>query len=275
MATYAIGDVQGCFDELQLLLSKINIQDNDELWFVGDLVNRGPKSLETLRYIKSLGNKAKVVLGNHDLHLLAVYYSSAKLKRSDTLQSILEADDCAELMHWLKSQPLIHFNSQLNAVMSHAGIPAIWSIKQAISRSQEVEEKLQSNNFTDYFQSMYGNTPDTWNDSLIGQDRLRCITNYLTRMRFCNENHRLELNYKGEIGQQPAGLTPWFEFHNKRNNNATLILFGHWAALMGKTTHEKIVALDTGCVWGETMTAFCIESRQYFSVESLNQVRSL
>jgi bis(5'-nucleosyl)-tetraphosphatase (symmetrical) len=271
LATYAIGDIQGCFDELQLLLSKIDIQEDDEMWFVGDLVNRGPKSLETLRFIKSLGNRAKIVLGNHDLHLLAIYYSSAKLKSSDTLRCILDADDCPDLMHWLKSQPLIHFNSQLNTVMSHAGIPENWTIKQALSRSKEVETKLQSNNFTDYFEDMYGNTPDTWDNSLTGQDRLRCITNYLTRMRFCSKNHQLELSFKGEIGQQPAGLIPWFELHDKQSSNYPRILFGHWAALMGKTSREHIIALDTGCVWGETMTAFCIESQEYFSVKSLNQ----
>ena len=268
MATYAIGDIQGCFDELQLLLTEINFTSTDQLWFVGDLVNRGPKSLETLRFVKSLGNRAKVVLGNHDLHLLAIYFSAAKLKTADTLQGILDAKDCDELMHWLKSQPLIHFDRQLDAVMSHAGIPALWSTEQALRRAKEVQDKLKGDNFAEYFQSMYGNQPDQWRDDLAGLDRLRCITNYLTRMRFCTRDGQLDLNFKGEIGQQPTGLVPWFDLHQNHSNNP-LIIFGHWAALMGHTTRKHILALDTGCVWGERMTAMCIETKQYFTVKSI------
>lgn len=273
MATYAIGDIQGCYDELQRLLQKINFSDSDQLWLAGDLVNRGPNSLGTLRFIKELGDRAKVVLGNHDLHLLAVHYSEATLKKFDTLDSLLKASDCDELMHWLKARPLVHFNPQLNAIMVHAGIPANWTLKQTISRANEVENALQSDQFHKYFSSMYGNLPNLWCESLTGQDRLRCITNILTRMRFCNNTLTLDLDFKGDIGQQPDGLIPWFEFyHSDPNQNIEqmpLILFGHWAALMGKTGHKKIIALDTGCVWGERLTAICLETQEFYSTPSL------
>ncbi|NQZ31517.1 MAG: symmetrical bis(5'-nucleosyl)-tetraphosphatase [Oceanospirillaceae bacterium] len=273
MATYAIGDIQGCFDEFQALLQKINFSDQDQLWLAGDLVNRGPKSLETLRFIKQLGDRAKVVLGNHDLHLLAIYYSSATLKKSDTLASLLQASDCDELMHWLKAQPLVQFDPQLNIIMTHAGIPVDWSVNQTIARAREVEAVLQSDFYTQYFNQMYGNTPSQWHEYLTGLDRLRCITNTLTRMRFCNSELQLDLNFKGEIGQQPKGLTPWFEFYDKGPNNSTpalpMILFGHWAALMGQTDHSNIIALDTGCVWGERLTAMCLETQQFYSTPSL------
>ncbi|MFT5706217.1 MAG: bis(5'-nucleosyl)-tetraphosphatase (symmetrical) [Oceanospirillaceae bacterium] len=268
MATYAIGDVQGCYHELLALLQQCNYQAGDQLWFVGDLVNRGPDSLETLRFIKNLGNSAKIVLGNHDLHLLAIYFAGARLKNSDTLQDILKATDCDDLMWWLKSQPLLHHDTNLNAVMIHAGIPANWSLKQAISRASEVSMALQGNNFVEYFQKMYGNTPNQWHDSLEGIDRLRCITNYLTRMRFCNHDHSLEMNQKGDVGSQSKELLPWFDLH-PNNQLQPLILFGHWASLMGKTTRDHIIALDTGCVWGDRMTAICIETRLVYSTPSL------
>ncbi len=267
MATYAIGDIQGCYDELQQLLKTINFSASDQLWFAGDLVNRGPKSLETLRFIKDLGRQAIVVLGNHDLHLLAIYYAGAKLKRSDTLSEILEASDRESLMHWLKSQPLAHYDQSLNAFMSHAGTPANWDITSTLSRAQEVSDYLVSDQFETYFQKMYGNNPDQWHEELTGMDRLRCITNYLTRMRFCTDTHQLELSFKGELGSQPANLHPWFDLHEEQTQD-TMILFGHWAALMGKTSRKNVIALDTGCVWGEKLTCYCLESAQYFSVPS-------
>ena len=270
MATYVIGDLQGCFAELQALLKKIEFSSNDKLWFVGDLVNRGPDSLNTLRFIKSLGTAAQVVLGNHDLHLLAVYFGNAKLKRSDTLAETLAAADCHELMWWLKAQPLLHYDCQLHTVMTHAGIPASWSIEKAQSRAREVEKTLQGDNYPEYFQQMYGNLPDQWSDSLKGLDRLRCITNYLTRMRFCSATERLELSYKGEIGNHPNGFHPWFEMHSP-NQNSPLILFGHWAAIMGQTNQSKIIALDTGCVWGEHLTALRLDDLSLHKVASLSQ----
>ncbi len=272
MATYAVGDIQGCYVELQLLLAKMSFDpSHDQLWFVGDLVNRGPESLETLRFIKQLGDSAKIVLGNHDLHLLAVYYTQSRPKKSDTFNQILAAKDCDELMYWLKSQPLIHFDQSLNAVMVHAGIPVSWNIAQAVDLSREVEDKLQSEDYLEYFNTMYGNTPDIWSDTHTGLGRLRCITNHLTRMRFCSQNQQLELEYKGEIGNQAKQLHPWFDFYPDNGNNpsdAPLILFGHWAALRGVTSRNNIIALDTGCVWGEKMTAIDIENQTRYSVSS-------
>ena len=271
MATYAIGDIQGCFDELMNLLEVVNFSDSDQLWFAGDLVNRGPKSLETLRFIKGLGERAKVVLGNHDLHLLAIYYAKAKFTKSDTLSSVLNASDCKELMHWLKAQPLLHFDAQFNTLMVHAGIPANWSLTQAMNLASEVEQSLQSDQHLAFFCNMYGNTPDSWDNSLTGQDRLRCITNMLTRMRFCTAQQQLNLSFKGENGYQPEGLAPWFDFHAKQTtpDNLLRILFGHWAALMGNTGRDDIIALDTGCVWGEKLTAICLDSRKLYSTPSL------
>jgi len=275
LASYAIGDIQGCYDELQALLEKLKFSDSDSLWLVGDLVNRGPKSLETLRFIRQLGNRAKVVLGNHDLHLLAVHYRQSKPKKFDTFQDILDAGDCDELMDWLKSQPLAYFDPQLNAVMTHAGIPVNWSIPQALALAQEVQDTLQSEDFLPYFTAMYGNFPDQWQPSLTGLDRLRCITNYLTRMRFCTTSQQLELTYKGELGQQPEGLSPWFYAYPDHSDSTAaklpLILFGHWAALRGKTNRKNIIALDTGCVWGEQLTAICIETQTRYSVPSFKQ----
>jgi len=274
MATYAIGDIQGCYDELLALLDVVNFSEDDQLWLAGDLVNRGPKSLETLRFIKNLGIRAKVVLGNHDLHLLAIYYANARLKRSDTLSSILSAHDCAELMHWLKAQPLAHFDPNHNALMVHAGTPANWSIPQTLTLAKEVEQSLQSDRHVDFFNNMYGNTPAHWDESLKGYDRLRCITNYLTRMRFCTQTQQLDLSFKGENGSQPKELSPWFNFHSHAHSShspAPLILFGHWAALMGKTGREDIIALDTGCVWGEKLTAICLESRTLYSAPSIKK----
>jgi len=273
MATYAIGDIQGCFDELLALLDVVNFSDSDQLWFAGDLVNRGPKSLQTLRFIKNLGTRAKVVLGNHDLHLLAIYYANARLKRSDTLSSILSAHDCEDLMHWLKAQPLVHFDRKFNALMVHAGIPANWSIDQTLTRAKEVEQTLQTDQHVEYFKSIYGNTPNHWDESLKGYDRLRCITNYLTRMRFCTQTQQLDLSLKGENGSQPKEFSPWFNFHSNHHTSqpSPLILFGHWAALMGKTEREDIIALDTGCVWGEKLTAICLESKTLYSTPSISK----
>ena len=274
MATYAVGDIQGCFAELQALLQQVNFNENDQLWLVVDLVNRGPDSLATLRFIKNLGPRAKVVLGNHDLHLLAVYYSGAKLKKSATLQAMLAASDCEALMHCLKGQPLVHFDPQLNFLMVHAGIPKTWTLNQTLDRAKEVEASLQGDHCVQFFEHMYGNTPNLWRESLTGYDRLRCITNTLTRMRFCLSGQQLDLKFKGEIGKQPPELTPWFEFYDQsipRGPATPQILFGHWAALMGQTQHKNIIALDTGCVWGEKLTAICIETQQLYSTASLKK----
>ncbi len=272
MATYAIGDIQGCLPQLVQLLEQINYQaEEDHLWFAGDLINRGPASLETLRFIKSLGDSAKVVLGNHDLHLLAVAHGHGDLKRKDTLAEILMASDRDELMNWLRNQPLCHYDPQLNTIMTHAGIPPCWDLDKTLSLASEVEEKLKSDTVDDFFAAMYGNTPRKWSDDLTGMDRLRAITNYLTRMRFCDENSKLDLKSKEGINTAVKGYAPWFNYPTQLPENCHIV-FGHWAAIEGITHQDNIHALDTGCVWGGSLTALRLEDRQRFSTScSINR----
>ncbi|WP_415897530.1 symmetrical bis(5'-nucleosyl)-tetraphosphatase [Neptuniibacter sp. QD72_48] len=267
MATYAIGDIQGCYDELQALLRTINFTSSDHLWIAGDLVNRGPKSLETLRFLRDLGEQATCVLGNHDLHLLAVHYGATTCKRSDTLDEILEAPDRIELMDWLSKQKLIAHDKSLNVVMVHAGIPPCWTIRKARKRAKEVEKILQSDQAKTFFNHMYGNKPDLWSSDLSGWERLRLITNYLTRMRFCSPEGQLDFSAKGSLASQPEGYQPWFKAPRKDPaENDIRILFGHWAALEGNADAEHVFALDTGCVWGNKLTALRLEDQQLFSI---------
>lgn len=265
MATYVIGDLQGCLTPLVQLLEQINYHpEQDKLWFAGDLINRGEESLETLRFIKSLGSNATIVLGNHDLHLLAVSHGYGKLKRGDTLTEVLTAGDRDDLMNWLRHQPLFHYDEQLNTVMTHAGIPPCWDLTQTQALAQEVEDKLKSDSVDEFFAAMYGNKPNVWSDDLTGLDRLRAITNYLTRMRFCDENSKLDLKSKEGINTATKGYAPWFNYPTKVPENCHIV-FGHWAALEGNTQKERIHALDTGCVWGGSLTALRLEDRQRFS----------
>lgn len=264
MSTYAIGDIQGCYDELLALLELVEFNpQKDTLWLAGDLVNRGPKSLETLRYVKSLGSSAITVLGNHDLHLLACAHGVKKAKGS--LKAILEAPDREELLDWLCQQPLIHHCPHLNFAMVHAGIPPIWTLQKAIELSAEVESVLQSKDRQTYFDHMYGDQPDTWSDNLSGMERLRVITNYFTRMRFCDASGKLELETKETADNWPEGYQPWFNFQRDKLNNLKLI-FGHWAALEGNTQSDTVFGLDTGCVWGGALTALRLEDQQRFSL---------
>ncbi|MFT6914380.1 MAG: bis(5'-nucleosyl)-tetraphosphatase (symmetrical) [Motiliproteus sp.] len=265
MATYAVGDLQGCLDELKALLAKVNFGAEDQLWLAGDLVNRGPQSLETLRFVKDLGNQARAVLGNHDLHLLAVAFGTRKATRKDTFDAILQAPDRDELLQWLRHLPLLHQDTAKGYLMVHAGIPPIWSLDQATDYAREVEAVLQSPLACEFFSNMYGNEPSRWKDSLDGWPRLRLITNYFTRMRFCNAKGKLELDTKTGLQNTPAGYAPWFSFSN-RLTAAQRILFGHWAALEGRADAPNIYPLDTGCVWGGRLTALRLEDETYFSV---------
>lgn len=272
MARYAIGDVQGCYETLMRLLEILRFQTSqDELWFAGDLVNRGPKSLASLRFIKSLGESsglpAKVVLGNHDLHLLACYHTDRTAKKKDTFSDILKAPDCDELMLWLIQQPLMHWDKTANIVMTHAGLPHIWDLQKAYSLNQEVHQALQTRNLREFFENMYGNQPATWSDQLQGLTRLRVITNYFTRMRFIKANGELDFSAKETLDSAPPGFTPWFGF--KPAHEARLI-FGHWAALSGQTGHgTQFQAIDTGCVWGGQLTAMNIDTLERVSCPSL------
>ncbi len=254
MTTYAIGDVQGCYDELSRLLDLIQFNEHQDcLWFAGDLVNRGPKSLEVMRLVMSLP-QVVCVLGNHDLHCCAISFNAESSLSYDTLDAILSAPDRDEIIHWLLQQPLIH--SEKNWTLVHAGIPPQWTLDQTLERAHEVESVLRSDAAVDFFKQMYGNQPDLWNNQLTGWDRLRCITNHLTRMRYCTEQGKLNLTMKAT--QAPKGYAPWFSFPNQLASHEKII-FGHWAALQGKVAEKNIFAIDTGCVWGGKLTALRLD----------------
>jgi bis(5'-nucleosyl)-tetraphosphatase (symmetrical) len=258
MAIYGIGDVQGCCDELETLVDKLKFdQTSDQLWFVGDLVNRGSKSLETLRFVKALGDAAVCVLGNHDLHLLALAADPATPVADIHLQPILAADDRDELVAWLQSRPLAHFDPQLNTLMVHAGIATTWTVEDALRLAREVEEALASDSAGEFLAAMYGNKPTCWSESLQGMDRLRFITNCVTRIRYCTAEGELDFAEKLQPGTQPANLLPWFDVPD-RANTTPRIVFGHWSTL-GLLQRQDILALDTGCVWGGQLTAIRLD----------------
>lgn len=263
MATYAIGDVQGCYLELQSLLDSLSFDPkNDQLWFVGDLVNRGPQSLEVLRLVKSLGDAAITVLGNHDLHLLAVAAGVAKIHHGDTLDEILNAPDCDELLTWLRHRPLLHVAD--NFVMVHAGLLPDWTIDQAAQLAREVEKTLRSDDYVRFLEKMYGNQPNAWDEALTGHKRSRLIINAMTRMRICTAQGEMEFKFKAEIKDIPAGYQPWFTLPQRASRHATII-FGHWSAL-GLLRQNNVIALDTGCLWGGTLTAIRLDDQQIFQV---------
>jgi len=265
MASYAIGDIQGCLHELQRLLEHIHFDPaNDRLWFVGDLVNRGPDSSGVLHFIKALGERASIVLGNHDLHLLAVAEGHKKYAKQDNLRDVLEAEDRDELLHWLRHLPLLHHDAQLGVTMVHAGLPPQWDLATAHACAQEVEGALQGSDYVDFLEHMYGNLPDRWDEQLSGIERLRFITNCFSRLRYCDAQGRLALNEKGPPGSQPAGYRPWFELEDRRSRNDTII-FGHWSSL-GFVDRNNVYGLDTGCLWGNSLTALRLEDRQTFSI---------
>lgn len=258
MAVYAIGDVQGCHEELRSLLDGLQFNPaNDTLWFVGDLVNRGPRSLETLRFVASLGDRAITVLGNHDLHLLAMASGNKQFKDSDDLNQILEAPDRDELMHWLRHRPLMHHDQQLDFTMIHAGLPPQWDLTTAQSCAAEVEAVLRGADYPAFFNEMYGNKPNRWDPGLRGMDRLRFITNCFTRLRFVTNKGKLKLKLKGSPLGQKKKYIPWFAHPHRRTRNDR-ILFGHWSTL-GYQQMQNTWALDTGCLWGGALTALRID----------------
>ena len=261
MAKYAVGDVQGCLDPLKALLAKVAFNPSrDTLISAGDLVNRGPQSLETLRYCMGLGSAFKMVLGNHDLHLLAIAEGIRAPSEQDTIQEVLEAPDREIIFSWLRSQPLLL--SEGNYQIVHAGIPHIWELEQAKSLADEVSDAIQSTQRKAFFDHMYGNHPDLWDNSITGSERLRTITNYLTRMRFCDPQGRLDLKTK-DCTSQPEPYKPWFSYE-RTDERPIEIIFGHWAALKGKPFKSPLFALDTGYVWGGSMRLMCLEDQQIF-----------
>jgi len=255
MAVYAVGDVQGCAAELDELLALLAFDPaHDRLWFVGDLVNRGPASLAVLRRVAGLGDVAAVVLGNHDLHLLALARGHAEWREGDDgLRPILEAPDRERLLDWLQSRPLLHHDPALAITLLHAGLPPQWDIAQARACAAELEAALRSDRSGELFTRMYGNQPDLWRDDLDGADRLRFITNAFTRLRVCDRDGRLLLKYKGGLEKIPPGATPWFRAPGRRSAGQRIVC-GHWSAL-GYRDEGGVLALDTGCVWGGALTA--------------------
>lgn len=261
MATYAVGDLQGCLEPLKRLLERVKFDPaQDKLWLVGDLVNRGPASLETLRFLYGMRESLVCVLGNHDLHLVAVAYNAERLKKNDTLREIIEAPDCAQLIEWLRRMPLIHHDAQRDITLVHAGIPPQWTIEKSLQRAAEVEAALRDDTQLPMFlDGMYGNEPAKWDKKLHGIERLRVITNYFTRMRFCTPDGKLDLKSKEGLDTAPPGYAPWFS-HAERKAAGRKIIFGHWAALEGQCDVPALFALDTGCVWGGSMTLLNVDT---------------
>jgi bis(5'-nucleosyl)-tetraphosphatase (symmetrical) len=254
MARYAIGDLQGCCDELKALLERCHYSaDRDQLWFVGDLVNRGPQSLETLRFVRSLGAGVTVVLGNHDLHLLALAFGSKrKQKDGDTLSEILDAPDRDQLLEWLLGRPLAVYDEPRGDFLVHAGLAPEWTPRAAAKLAREVEAVLRDDART-LFDAMYGNKPDHWNESLRGMDRLRFVINVFTRMRFCHADGSIDLKTKCAPGEQPEDLLPWFDVPGRKSTGVRVVC-GHWSTL-GYRRRKDLLALDSGCVWGGSLTA--------------------
>ena len=270
MKTYAIGDLQGCAHEAQLLLEHIreDAQGDARILFVGDLINRGPDSLTALRRMKALsessGGRVEALLGNHDLHLIAVAVGAQRVSRSDTLDAILAAPDRDELIDWLRRRPLAMFVDA--HLLVHAGVAPQWDAAQTMALAGEVEAVLRGDGWIDFLREMYGNEPNRWDDSLTGMARLRCIVNALTRMRLCEPDGSMDFKHKeSENGPEGSGLIPWFDLPERKTANVTVV-FGHWSAL-GLVLRPNLVGLDSGCVWGGKLTAVCLDNRALLQVD--------
>ncbi len=270
---YVIGDVHGCYQPLMRLLDKIKFDENvDSLWFCGDFVNRGPDALSVLRFVSTLKVQPCVVLGNHDLHFLAVYYGvKKKHPHFDAFDELIDAPDVANLVNWLQCQRLAIYNKSLNVLLTHAGICPNWSLQQTLDCAKEVELALQNpNQIKTYLLEMYGNEPSLWCDDIKGHERLRLITNYLTRMRYLDkQSHHLLLQHKTLTDDETA--SPWFDFVEPRRFGCDL-MFGHWAALDGRVSKPGIFGLDTGCYFGGSLTAMCIQTKQKYQVPGIRKL---
>ena len=265
MATYAVGDIQGCFDAFSRLLDRCNFDPaRDKLWLVGDLVNRGPRSLETLRFVRNLGSAAVMVLGNHDLSLLMAAEGFGKRGKNDTFNDVLDASDCQELLDWLRHQPLCHVDG--GYCMVHAGLLPQWTASEARRLAAEVETALAGPKWREFLSNMWGSEPASWRDDLEGWPRLRVIVNAMTRMRFCSPEGAMDFSVKGEVSKAPEGFVPWFQLPNRRSTESVLIT-GHWSAL-GLKVMPNLLAIDSGCLWGGALTAIRLEDRAILQVES-------
>jgi bis(5'-nucleosyl)-tetraphosphatase (symmetrical) len=264
MTTYAIGDLQGCLLQTKSLLKKIRtVSPKAKFVFVGDLVNRGPSSLQTLRHVRALGDAATVVLGNHDLHLLAAAHGIRRVRANDPLNEILQAADCIELLDWLRQRPLAHVED--GHLLVHAGVLPQWTVEQTLALAHEVETVLRGPDWVDFLREMYGNQPAKWDDALTGGERLRCIVNALTRLRFCTAEGEMEFDTTTGTDGAPAGFMPWFEVPRRKTENVTVV-FGHWSTL-GLMLRPNLIALDTGCVWGGKLTAVRLDNRAVLQVD--------
>ena len=270
---YVIGDVQGCFEALKALLREIQFDaDQDFLWFAGDLVARGENSLGAIRFIKKMVDSgvAATILGNHDLNLLAVARGIKEINPKDNIDDVIHALESDDLIDWLRKQPLCAFPNE-QTVLTHAGIPLNWTVEQTAQYAKEVEVVIGHDDFAvvdNFLSAMYGKTPNLWSEDLAGNDRLRCITNYLTRMRLTDATGRLEFSFKDSLDEpMPEGFKPWFEFESQAATTHQ-ILFGHWAALQGKRVSDRIQNLDGGCVWGNQLMAYRLEDQTLFAVEN-------
>jgi bis(5'-nucleosyl)-tetraphosphatase (symmetrical) len=265
MTEYAIGDIQGCYDPLMRLLENIHFDAHqDRLWFVGDLVNRGPDSLKVLRFIQSLPIPPRITLGNHDLHLLCqIFLPNHPATPGDTLSDILNAPDKEILGHWLRKQPILYHDAHLNCVMTHAGIPPTWSLAEAKAHAATFEQALQGDDYVHVLTHLYGNMPDHLSNNLNHMDKLRVICNYFTRMRFCDASGHLELTIKTAPDKTSDAFYPWYALPTRKALE-TDIIFGHWAALKGSCPTPRIHAIDTGCVWGGTLTALRLHDKVRF-----------
>ena len=263
MALYLVGDIQGCYSELKALLNKVNFNPaQDQLWALGDIVARGTESLATIRYLKSLGSSFNMVLGNHDLHLLAIYHGLKKAKRSDHLNDLLAAPDLPELIDWLRHMPLLLQTPDGKGYLSHAGLSPQWTIKEAKKSAKFAEKKLQSNKLVKWLTCMYGEQPNNWIDVKSKEDKFRYVINAFTRMRFCYLDGSLEFKCKQDIKNSPDNLKPWFQLTTELSED--MWVFGHWASLLGKCKHKNIFATDTGCVWGNYLTLMQWDDKKRF-----------
>jgi bis(5'-nucleosyl)-tetraphosphatase (symmetrical) len=255
-------------------LNKLQFSGRDRLWLLGDLINRGPDSLGVLRIVRDLHDQCEIILGNHDLHFLAIYFGGHNAGSADTFDDLLAAPDVDELAHWLRRQKLLHYDKESKTTMVHAGIPPQWSLRQALRLAGEVEAVIGGDKpvngigYVEYFTQMYGNKPALWSSSLTGMDRLRVVTNYLTRMRMIDASGSLDFAHKGSLLDVPADLIAWYDLTSAKLKTGRL-LFGHWAAIDGVTGYDNVIALDTGCVWGRKLTALCLETGELFHQEAL------
>lgn len=273
MTLYAVGDLQGCLEPLKTLLKKVRFdRKQDRLWLAGDLINRGPDSIGCLRFVRDLGEAAQTVLGNHDLHTLAIHELGLKSKDAD-IRKTLSHPEADELFEWLSQQPLLRWDKERQLIMTHAGLPPVWSDKQARKLAQEVHEELgHRDRRRAFLNALYGNEPKTWDDKLTGHDRLRYIVNALTRMRFCEQDGTLDFKFKSSVTDHPPGMRPWFDWPAKRKHR---LVFGHWAALMGRTDWEEVIALDTGYVWGNHLTLMDMDRNIRYTCDTDGKVRKI